>query len=251
MKKFLSALTFTLEVAVFIPTMTCQASSVPVTKLKEIIGNWYDTKGNLVLTIGNDYKVNGCKVVALYLNPHYQPIFTPQSSAIYTCKIADGSGYRDIHLDYHSMPSVYLSTSDYHETIFLNGNIALRRTKEPRYFESVGGIYLGMNKDQVLRLYGSPSNVIERNNGRITWKYDKQKFDIWFSADIVDSITIYKSGDRRFDWSRLSANNTRAEFKSRYGGKAGQLGESRGPWIIGYGESINFRNDSVTLSIDW
>ena len=165
MKKFFTVLT--VAVAILIPAMTCQAEymSRSITELKRMVGTWYDTKGNVALTIGSDYSINGCKVLALYLNAHYTPIFTPQSAAVYTCRIADGSGYRDIHLDYHSMPSVFLSTPDYHETIFLNGKTALRRTKKPRYFESVGGIFLGMSKDDVLKLYGQPSSVVATSLG--------------------------------------------------------------------------------------
>ena len=247
MKKFFLGTLIALVVTL---SANCSAEymSRSITELKSMVGTWYDVKGNVALTIGNDYSINGCKVVALYLNPHYQPIFTPQSSAVYTCRIAEGSVYKDIHLDHHSMPSIYLSTPDYHETIFLNGKTVLRMTKEPRYFESVGGIYIGMSKEQVLRLYGQPSSVVDRSNGLVTWKYDKQKFDVWFAAGIVNTITIYKGGDRRFDWSGLSANNTPDEFKRKYGGRQGQV---RSIWIIGYGESISFRGDSVTLSIDW
>ena len=248
MKKFFTAALIALVVTLSANVCAAEYMSRSITELKSMVGNWYDSKGNLALTVGSDYSINGCKVVALYLNPHYAPIFTPQSSAVYTCRIADGSGYRDIHLDHHSMPSEFLSTPDYHEMIFLNGKTALRRTKAPRYFESVGGIYLGMKKDEVLKLYGRPSRVVDRGNGLITWKYNKQKFDVQFAADVVDSITIYKGGDRRFDWSGLSANNTEYEFKRKYGGREGQV---RSIWIIGYGESISFRGDSVTLSIDW
>lgn len=247
MKKFLSAAIVALVVAL---SAHCSAeyTSSSITVLKSMVGNWYDAKGNLVLTISSDYSINGCKVVAIYMNSNYQPIFTPQSIAVYTCRIAEGSSYKDIHLDHHSMPPAYLSTPDYHEMIFLNGKTALRRTKEPRYFESVGGIYIGMSKEEVLKLYGQPSSVIYRDNGSITWKYDKQKFDVWISAGIVDSITIYKGGDRRFDWSGLSANNTEYDFKSKYSGSKGQVSRI---WIIGYGESIVFGRDSVTLSINW
>lgn len=241
MKKFVLSMMIVLAVAVFLPAMTCEASSVPVTELKEIIGNWYDTKGNLVLKISNDYKINGCTVLDIDL--------VVDTAGIYKIKIDEGNRYKTIELLYTGS-NLY---SD-HEMLVMNwrssdGN-SLRRTKTPRYFESVGGIYLGMDKNQVVSLYGQPSSTENRESSS-TWKYNDLGLDVHFQWNIVTGITIYPYGNRKFDWSGLSANNTRAEFKSRYGGKAGQLGESRGPWIIGYGESINFRNDSVTLSIDW
>lgn len=245
MQKFLPAALIAFVVAF---ATHCSANEVNfVTDLKSMVGNWYDSKGNLVLTVGSDYSINGCKVVALYLNTHYTPIFTPQSVAVYTCKIHDGHGIKEIHLDYHSMPPGFLSTPDYHEMIVLNGKTALRRTKEPRYFESVGGIYLGMSKDDVLKLYGQPSSIINRDH-YVTWKYARQKFDVAFAADIVDTITIYTGGDRRFDWSGLSANNTEYDFKRKYTIRQGQVSSL---WIIGYGESIRLSKDSVTLSISW
>lgn len=237
MKKFLSAMIVALVVAV---SAQCSAmNSVSVTELNRILGNWYDAKGNVVLTISNDYSINGCKVLALYLNNDYKPIFAYQSSAVYTCRINDGHGIKEIHLDYHSMPTIYQSTPDYHEMIVLNGKTALRRTKEPRYFESVGGIYLGMHKDDVVKLYGQPSSV-NNNMGHITWKY--RGFDVQFAADVVDCITIYKNNDRRFDWSGLSANNAKDDFKRKYSGREGQTSRRL---IIGYGESLSFRQDCI------
>ena len=236
MKNFLSAMIMALVVAFSVNICSAEYYSRSITELKPLVGTWYDSKGTVALTIAGDYSINGCKVLAFYLNNEYTPIFSFQSSAVYTCKINDGHGIKEIHLDYHSMPTVYQSTPDYHEMIILNGKTALRRTKEPKYFESVGGIFLGMHKDNVIKLYGQPSSV----DGNI-WKY-REGFDIEFGGDVVLSITIYKNSDRRFDRSGLSANNTREDFKRKYSGRQGQTSRRL---IIGYGESISFRQDSV------
>ena len=99
--------------------------------------------------------------------------------------------------------------------IVLDEKIALRNTKNPHYFESVGGIYLGMSKNQVLSLYGQPSTVETRHRFS-TWKYNDDGFDVEFRYNIVEKITIYRNGNRRFDWLGLSANNSRADFINKY-----------------------------------
>lgn len=240
MKNLLSAVIIAFVVTFSINICSAEYYSRSVTELNKMIGTWYDSKGNVALTIGSDYSINGCKVLAFYLNNEYTPIFSYQSSAVYTCRINDGHGIKEIHLDYHSMPTIYQSTPDYHEMIILNGKTALRRTKEPKYFESVGGIFLGMNKDDVIKLYGQPSSV-NNNMGHITWKY-REGFDIEFGGDVVLSITIYKNSDRRFDRSGLSANNTKDDFKRKYSGREGQTSRRL---IIGYGESLSFRQDCI------
>ena len=237
-------------VAIFIPAMTCGAQrySRPITDLDRFVGNWYDNKGNLVMRIDNNYSINDCKVVAFYLDNDYTPIFFGQ--AVYTCRINEGTGYRDIHLDSNSLPLLPIYSSkpyapNYHEMIVLDGKKTLRKTKNPRYFESIGGIYIGMDKDEVIRRYGQPSSVGNNYGWVTTWKY-KEGFDVNFAGDTVISITMYKNSDRRLDWSGLSANNTRDDFKYKYGGTQGITPSN---WIIGYGESIHFDSTgSVTLS---
>jgi len=46
---------------VVIFSTNCQAGDV--NRLEDIIGNWYDTNGNLALTISKDYSINGCKIL--------------------------------------------------------------------------------------------------------------------------------------------------------------------------------------------
>lgn len=230
MKKILFAVMIALVVT-FAAHCSAMESS-PVTVLKPIIGNWYDAKGNLVLTISNDYKINGCTVMSVK--------YGADSAALYEIRINEGTGYRNITLVNWGFA--------YHETLSLNwrsnNEIPLRRTKEPRYFESVGGIYLGMHKDDVTKLYGQPTSV--KNEGRyIIWKY-REGFDVAVENGIVLSITIYKNSDRRFDWSGLSANSSRDDFAYKYGKRVGR----RGGIKIGYGETIFIYEDKVKLMFE-
>ena len=234
MKKFLSS-----AILAFVVAFSAHCSASSVTELKYIIGNWYDTKGNLVLTVSNDYKINGCPVMSVD--------YVADMVAMYKVKINEGNRYRTIEL----MKSESLNSHD-HDMLVMgnwrsNNEIALRRTKEPRYFESVGGIYIGMGQDEVLRLYGQPSRI-EDKVGAYIWKYNKEGFDIRIGGGVVFEITIYSNGDRRFDWSGLSANSSKADFAYKYNTSVGRVGR-RGGLYIGHGEAIYIHNNKVTLDI--
>jgi len=207
--------------------------SVPVTDLKDIVGNWYDTKGNLVLTISSDYKINGCSIMSVG--------FTGDSAAFYKIKINEGGSYKDIEI----RDDGYI---DYHKHLLLNESTYLRSSKNPKYIESVGGIYLGMGKNEVLKLYGEPSKIENNYDYDSTWKYNNDGFDVMFAADAVIRIKIYSYGTRKFDWSGLSAKNSESEFARKYNCKI--LNSSRGnetTFLIGHGEAITIENSSVTL----
>ena len=220
------------------PAMTCQAYvtyQMPkqLTDLKWIVGNWYDTNGNLVLSISNDYKINGCTVMSVD--------FTADTAGIYKIVINEGNGNKNIELwhtgsqakSYHEMLVIWTSNTT---------GSALRRTKNPQYFESIGGIYLGMDKNQVVSLYGQPLRV-ENQHRYSTWKYSG--FEVSFEWNVVIGITIYPNGDRRFDWSGLSANSSNSDFAYKYNTDVTR----RGNLNIGHGELINLGQNSVSLRI--
>ena len=234
-----------------IPMMTCQAEyySLPVTKLKDLVGTWYDVNGNVALTIESDYSINGCKIVALYYNDDYNNTFF--GDGIYILRINEGNRIRDINLDFRGFaetnywikngyPLKFYSSNGYHKIIIVDWKNALRNTKNPRHFESVGGIYLEMDKNQVISLYGQPSS-----SDNYSWKYNKEGFELRFAGNVVSHITIYSYGNRRFDWSGLSANDSKSTFMIKYNGIGGLSPSSI---RIGYGEEIFFRNNSVTLA---
>ena len=206
--------------------------SVPVTYLKDIVGNWYDTKGNLVLTISSDRKINGCPIMSVG--------YEGDTAAFYKIVINEGNRNRTLELEYSGS-----AESGYYEEITLNKNV-LRRTKNPKYFESIGGIYLRMDKDQVISLYGEPSKK-STNYDNSTWEYKNLGLKIIFYLNVVREITIYGYGDRKFDRSGLSANNSMSDFERKYSSSFSTRGNIR----IGHGELINFNrnNNSVTLSV--
>ena len=197
----------------------CQADdydyySVDVSELKEIISDWYDLEGNLVLTISNDYSINGCKILSVQ---------KPSFGAHYKIKIYEAASLRDILLSY----SKCNGNSDYHNylTVKLDESNfpTLRRYKEAKYFESIGGIYLRMDKDQVISLYGEPSKIEQRdlNVGKVDWAfhYEQEGLIVHFLGydyNIVTQVSALKSSGKKFDRSGLSVNSSKDDFVRQY-----------------------------------
>ena len=230
MKKFFSAVIIFCVMIFSTKVFAFDYRSVDVSYLKNVIGNWYDTKGNLVLTISSNYKINDCTVMSVG--------YTADSAGFYKVKINEGNSYKDIEF-VHSGVS-------YHETVtLLQGNgYSLRRTKEPKYFESIGGIYLGMSKSDVLKLYGQPTSET-KYKFEATLKYANDGFDVHIDGDTVNLITIYAHGNRKFDRSGLSARNSVDDFFRKYNATI----YGRGGAKIGYGEVIYvYENGTVDLA---
>ena len=201
------------------------SNGAPITSISGAIGNWYDTNGNLAFTISSDYKINGCQIMSVDIRDEK-----------YFCKVNEGNQIKTMTLDLYDR-------YDYHSMLIINDNgNTLRKSKNPRYFESVGGIYLGMSKNQVVSHYGQPSSI-DHN----VWKYNKEGFQLNFYGNVVSMITIYTYGNRRFDWSGLSANSSKSDYQYKYNSNI-----VRGTMLkIGYGEVIYlYNNGSVALSIE-
>lgn len=233
MRKFTSFITI---FAMMILTVNCQAAldyrEIPFSQAfgdKAIaFGDWYDTSGNLVLKIGSDYTINGHKIISVG--------YTGDTVAFYKIRVEGEKNYRDIELQ------TFGSYEDTHGMLIINNTAALRHTSEPKYFESIGGIYLGMSKSKVMEIYGEPLSA-EDNHQRKTSTWTYNGFEIFFNYNVVSSITIYSGGDRRFDTSGLSASSSQADFERKYEKKFSR----RGNLDIGHGEVIVLRDDKATL----
>ena len=135
--------------------------------------------------------------------------------------------------------------SEYHQyLVFLDGTY--RRFEQERYYESVGGIYLGMPRHKVIELYGQPDVEKENKIG-----YTKLGLLLSINYSMVTDITIYAYGDRKFDRSGLGAANSEEEFINAYGTE--MLPQSDSLKAIGHSEYLWFHSNpkSVTLSLYW
>ena len=238
---------FVLALLVIIPA-NCSAGDVH--NLKNIIGDWYDTNGNLVLSVTSDYSINGCKILNCELFG-----FTNCTAGIrYDLKIIEKTGVRDLILEYVSSSTAKkFSEENYHEMIIIDTKNFYYREKNQRHYESVGGIYLGMKKDEVLKLYGEPSSVEkDPNYNRYEFKYKNDGFDVEFVGDRVFEIIIYDYGNRKFDISGLSARDSEESYKRFYKPKA-DVGIRGSVFYIGNGELIvtpSRHNNFAILTVD-
>lgn len=220
-----------------IPAMTCHATnySRPISDVDEFVGTWYDVNGNVALTIGSDYSINGCKILSVYYGSGNEKYIAFVDTPL-MIRINEGNRTRDICIDG--------SYEQINKIIIVDGKMGLHRNKNIQHFESIGGIYLGMSQNQVLSLYGNPSSKVKNYGCVTTWKYSKDGFDVKFAADVVMSIKIYPSGNRKFDWSGLSARNSLNDFKYKYNAST----RNRRVYLrIGHGEAIGYSNEYVTL----
>ena len=226
-----------------IPMMTCEASSI--TYLKGIVGNWYNINGNVALTISSDYKLNGCQIMNLNLGG---------DALVGTYEITYKDGNQNKFIEFWELSSIY-EEPDYQFLIMNPRNkneYILRKTKNQRHFESVGGIYIGMSESELLRLYGAPSSKehYDRFWKDWIWKYNNLGLEVSVYGGIVTEITFFSYGDRKFDRSGLSAKNSESEFARKYNAKILRSNRGNGTAImIGHGEAITIRNNYATLLI--
>lgn len=113
-----------------------------------------------------------------------------------------------------------------------------------RHFESVDGIYLGMEMEEVRQLYGEP----DRKDGTfpyLNWSYEKEGIRVYFYGGIVDGIRINKGSRKTFDRSGLNADSPRDSYTAYY--KAG--GPMNEFFMAGEDESeyISLYEDRVCL----
>lgn len=178
-----------------------------------IVGNWYDSNGNLILKIGKDYTVNGCKIFEL-------KTFDFEDIMNYKCTVLEKTGLREIkfcHFGY-----------DCHEMLICDENFVAYKFPK-KHFESVNGIYLGMTKDEVLKICGKPL-AIKESGSEFIYKTFKVHF---FSDVLAANIILYKNNDK-FE-----------EFCKKYN----LLGDMYEPKYIGQGEFVFYVNDEIYLSL--
>ena len=223
--------------AIFFSASDCAAMdyrTVSLSQLNDIAGDWYSTKGEQILSIRNGYltiKSKTYRVSSLGFTGDTAAFYKLTGDTGETLELMSTGSYKGVH-------SVL---------VLLENNYGLRNTKNPRYYESIGGVYLGMDKDQLVSLYGQPTAKTTYGRDEC-WIYSREGFEVRFdrwAANMISSIKIYPDVSRRFDRSGLSANSTRADFAAKYNTTVTR----RGNLDIGSGEMIHIDNDGVTLQL--
>lgn len=201
---------------------------------KKIAGDWYDASGNKVLSISNGY-INGCQIVDGI-------DFAGGNPGVGVFIIQEAEGRKAIHLDWFG--------SGEHKTLIMNKKDQLTSSRYREHYESVNGVYLGMSRQQVIDLLGTPSSNEIR--GRETLNYKDLGLKVALDRNIVTGLTITGKGSH-FDKSGLGIDSSMIDYYNFY-----QLNRMpsefskntfQGPFSIGHGEFLFFGSKNITLSI--
>lgn len=205
--------------------------------LSRMQGAWFNDNGENVLTI-TQTTINGHEVEVIY------NVAGGSSCAIGTFKLQVPTGGRDIRIAWHikNFPSDYL---------IVNDEQMLHKTKE-YFYESIGGVHLGMSVDNVIKSINKPTRILTENNPLYDnddnsynngWYYADKGIIITFAGNGVDRIILLGTSRLRFNRSLLNCNNLLSDFAREYSmDKIPQWPNEDydGVYAIGNGEYLSF-----------
>jgi hypothetical protein len=187
-------------------------------------GVWYDLDGNEAYSAAGD-SFNGKKILSV----------TSYGGSALACNadfcVRDENGEKTHYVNITWTPN--------RKFLMVDGNY-YRNTKEPEYHESVRGVFLGMKKDDMLALLGSPT----KNAGDRRFTYPDMAVNV--SGGMVVAIFLPRDG-ARLDGSGLGADDAPEEiaeacdFPEGWDGKPCEIGNC--------GEYLERREDMLVLSL--
>lgn len=219
-------------------SLTIEAQQMSVDSVvrasQKVSGEWYDARGNKVLTISNGY-INGCLIVG-------GADFVGGYPGAGVFIIQEAQGRKAIHLE-------WLSNGE-HRTLIMNKKDQLTNRLQKEHYESVRGVHLGMTRQQVIDLLGMPSSSDVR--GRETLRYEDLGLSIDIDHNMVVVITITGKGSH-FDKSGLGVDASMIEYYNFYqfNRMPSELSKDifQGPFSIGHGEYIFFSGKEISLTV--
>ena len=219
-------------------SLTIEAQQISVDSVvrasQKVSGEWYDARGNKVLTISNGY-INGCLIVG-------GADFVGGYPGAGVFIIQEAQGRKAIHLE-------WLGNGE-HRTLIMNKKDQLTNRLQKEHYESVRGVHLGMTRQQVIDLLGMPSSSDVR--GRETLRYEDLGLSIDIDHNMVVVITITGKGSH-FDKSGLGVDASMIEYYNFYqfNRMPSELSKDifQGPFSIGHGEYIFFSGKEISLTV--
>lgn len=201
---------------------------------QKIVGDWYDTNGNKVLTISHGY-INGCPIVdgADFVGGY-------PGAGVFI--IQEAQGRKAIHLEWMGVGN--------HKSLIMNKTTQLNNGSKEHY-ESVHGVYLGMTKEAVYNLLGKPSSV-SKSYGRETLKYNELGFYVVADNNLVTVIRLI-GNNVRLEKSGLTKDSSVIDYYNFYqfNRMPSELSKDKyqGVFSIGHGEYIAFSDGEVLLTL--
>lgn len=159
-----------------------------------IQGTWYDLDGNEAFIVSGD-SFNGRKILGA---TNYMGSSTA-TTAEFRVEGENGEGFSTLDI-------VWMPNGRF---IMVNGR-SYRNTKEPTYFESVRGVYLGMKQEDMLALLGEPTRNIKN------WRFVYPGMTVNTTGGMVNAIFM-DGGGARLDGSGLGADDAPEDFMAAYG----------------------------------
>lgn len=227
-----------LGISCLFSSLTIEAQQMSVDSVvrasQKVSGEWYDARGNKVLTISNGY-INGCLIVG-------GADFVGGYPGAGVFIIQEAQGRKAIHLE-------WLGNGE-HRTLIMNKKDQLTNRLQKEHYESVRGVHLGMTRQQVIDLLGMPSSSDVR--GRETLRYEDLGLSIDIDHNMVVVITITGKGSH-FDKSGLGVDASMIEYYNFYqfNRMPSELSKDifQGPFSIGHGEYIFFSGKEISLTV--
>ena len=145
--------------------------------------------------------------------------------------VKDEDGEKTSHID--------IAWTSNRKFLMVNGNF-YRNTKEPDYYESVRGVFLGMKKDDMLALLGEPT----KNVGG--WRLVYPDMAVKTSGGMVVTIFMTRDG-ARLDGSGLGADDAPEDFVEAYDFPEGW--NEKSCEIGDYKEYLQLRDDMLVFSL--
>lgn len=142
--------------------------------LPKLQGTWYDIKGNPALVFDGN-TMNGCNIVGIY------NVAGGVSNFSMTMRIVEKTGYRDLKMDCNNLNA---DPNTYHQVLYYDQQ-AYRRTQQPLYHETVGGLGLGMSEQDVKAKYGNPD--VAHTYSTLVYK---SKFQANFTDDLLTKVGL-------------------------------------------------------------
>lgn len=200
-------------------------------------GEWYNTKGELTMVITPN-AINNCPITALTDATYDYP-------RTGTFTVTEATGPKTIKLDLLGHKS--------HQYLIINDRTPLRRSIHGDHYETVGSLYLGMTKDDVLAAYGQPAAVTP-DQGTQRWSYTDHHVDVLIQGNLVMAVRLYKDSDLKLAQFGLGAADTPEAYAQAYGltevptvpTEAGVVSKA---YQLPQGERLHFAQDYVELSV--
>lgn len=192
--------------------------------IEAVQGTWYDLDGNVAFVVNGD-DFNGRRLV------HAMNFAGPRACLADVFFEGEDLGGPAGH---------FIRWMTNRRFLTVDGKVC-RNTKEPEYFESVRGVYLGMKAEDMIALLGEPEQNIK--NWRFIWPDMSVN-----TEDGIVTVIFLPSGGAHLEVSGLGADDAPEDFAEAYDLAEGWDGKESKE-IGSYGEYLRKQDGKIILSL--